>query len=104
MVGTCIMHAIFDDERHEIVFAVRLAEGFAGPVVEGATLGVPDCRALEPRPGPWQRPGAVLCISKSDPRRYQLYYHLRDVERREFVPTGRHYGGVVSIYPPRPPG
>ena len=94
------MHAIFDDSRHAIVFAGRIANGFTGRIQEGVTIAVPDHRALREWTVPPEQEGAVLCIARADPKRYRLYYHLRDIDKSQFIPTGRFFGGIVPIYPP----
>jgi hypothetical protein len=60
----------------------------------GAWVEVPEDLYLWPEGT--DRPQQTLCRSTIDPKIYKVFKYNRDVDRSQFTPTGRNYGGKYS--------
>jgi hypothetical protein len=73
--------------------AERPAEG-RWDVQEGVSLDIPSNYDAWPEGA--ECPEQVLCTSTADPSHFKLFKYHKDIDRNEFRPTGKRFGGVYS--------
>jgi hypothetical protein len=67
---------------------------FGGRIVEGVYLNVPEGVNRWPDGAP--APEEVLCVSRSDPKHYEVFKYSGEVDRAAFEPTGLDYSVIGS--------
>jgi hypothetical protein len=63
-------------------------------VEEGVGIEIPTNVNLWPDGA--ECPEQVLCRSTSDPKQFKIFKYTREINRNEFVPTGKNFGGAYS--------
>ncbi len=95
------MIAIVND--NSMVFANKLSqrnldEGFNGSILKNVRIcRVPD--DLNEWPDPSEAPQAIVGKSETEPDLYRVFKFESELEGSGFRSTGKHYGGVVDVYP-----
>jgi hypothetical protein len=88
------MYAVTIEPLNAIVFLVERPESDRWEIQEGVELDIPANYAEWPSGE--ERPEQVLCASTSNPKHYKVFKFSREIDRTEFRPTGKNFGGVYS--------
>jgi hypothetical protein len=72
----------------------EIVDRFGGRIVEGVSLFVPE--GVNDWPEGASAPEEVLCVSRSDPKHYEVFKYAGQVDRGEFEPTGQNYSMLAS--------
>jgi hypothetical protein len=83
-----------------ICFTNTVVEGFDGAFRDGVELDTIPDDLDEWRDGD-ECPRQVLGESESVPGRYRLFRDERQIGNSGFRPTGKNFGGVFDVYPPK---
>ncbi len=89
-----MIYAVTVEPLNSIFFLAEAPEGDGWDVQEGVSLDIPSNYDAWPEGA--ECPEQVLCTSTSDPKHYKLFKYAKDIDRGEFRPTGRNFGGVYS--------
>jgi hypothetical protein len=89
-----MMYAVTVEPLNSVCFLTERPEESRWEVQEGIQLDIAANYADWP-PGE-DRPEQILCVSASGPRTYKLFKNLKDIDPKEFLPSGRNFGGLFS--------
>ena len=88
------MFAVTIDPLNAIAFLAVRPQGEQWSVQDEVEIDLPSNYA-DWSPGA-AAPGQILCVSTSDKKRFKVFKSPHDINRAEFRPTGRNFGGVFS--------
>jgi hypothetical protein len=79
---------------NSIYFLSERPQGDSWDVQEGVELDLPANYGTWPEGG--ECPQEILCRSTSDRNLFKVFKFKKDIDPREFEPTGKKFGGIFS--------
>ena len=89
-----MIYAVTIEPLKAVYFLNEPPAGDLWDVQDGISLDIPA--NYDSWPVGSECPEQILCTSTSDPRHYKVFKNAKDVDRHEFQPTGKRFGGVYS--------
>jgi hypothetical protein len=90
-----MLYAVTIEPLNVISFVYDRPDDNPWEVEEGVELDIyPLFGTWTPDLGPLRQ---TLCVSTTDPKYFRVFLHSKDIHRKDYRPTGRHFGGLFSI-------
>lgn len=89
-----MLYAITIEPLNTMIFMYDRPEGSPWEVEEGVELEIdPLYGPRTPDRGPLDQ---TLFVSTADPKYFRVIQHSREIDREDYRPTGRHFGGLFT--------
>jgi hypothetical protein len=89
-----VLYAVEISGWNSILFMAERPPSGDWTVAEGVEIDVPVNFDLWPEEAP--QPDQTLCRSTTNPNHYKVFKYSSDIDRSEFEPTGKGWGGIYS--------